>query len=183
MLLAFSNAAVPGERVQQKFVDTLVKRSQRQPLLEIFKAFVIGNGSDELLEQRSVAQAEPTPLHRDPAAEGRASVDLQAFEKVSGEQRGEGSQPVRSDRLNVLGRLGNLNRIDDAVRQIKSDSVGLGLDPSPTGLIYEGPDLAEAPAKFSPRIIGDVPQQFAKLAPRDGARGKRQIRKKTTHLA
>ena len=101
--------------------------------------------------------AESASLRGNPTFEGRAAVDLQIFEKVSGEQRDERSQALRINGRDVLSRPGDLDRIDEAVRQIKSDSVRLSVDPAPIRLINEAPDLAEAPTKLSPRIVRDVP--------------------------
>ena len=183
MLVALPDLAAPGERVQQERVNTLVERSQHQPFLEIGQSLVLRSVLDEVFQQRGVMATELTPLRGDPTVEGRAAVDLQAFEKVSGEQRGERSQPLRANRLDVPNRPGDLDRIDEAVRQIKSDGVRLGVDPAPIGFVDQAPDLAETPTKLSARIVGDVPQQLAKLAPLNSVRRKRQICEQPAHLA
>ena len=83
----------------------------------------------------------------------------------------------------LLRRPGDLDRIDEAVREVEPDRVRLRIDPPPAGLVDEAPDLAEAPAKLAARIVRDVPQQLAKLAARDGVRRERQIGEERTHLA
>ena len=166
MLLALANSAAPGERIQQDLVHAPVKRSKLEPLLQIAKHLVVrGTLLDEVLQQSGVAAAESTPLRREPAIENRAASISQAVEKVSVEQRGEGLQPLRRERLDALLRCpGDLNGIDEAVGQVEPDGVAAGVDPSPTRLVEDAPDLAETPAKLAARIVGDVPQQFAKVA-------------------
>ena len=83
MLLAFANAAAPGERVQQELVDTLVERRELEPLLQISEHLVAGRGCGEMLQQGGVAAAKAAPLGGEPAVEARVAVDLQAFEKVA----------------------------------------------------------------------------------------------------
>ena len=82
-----------------------------------------------------------------------------------------------------LGRAGDLDRIDEAVREVEPDGVAAGVDPPPAGLVDEAPDLAQAPAQLAARIVGHVPQQLAELAARDGVRRQRQIGEQRAHLA
>ena len=183
MLLALANPAVPGERIEQELVDALVERRELQPLLQIAERLVVRSVCYEALQQRGMRAAQAAPLRREPAGKRRAALDLQALEKVAGEQRGQRSQPLRRDRLDVLRRPGDLDRIDEAVREVEPDGVRLRLDPLPARLVDEAPDLAEAPAQLAARIVGNVPQQLAKLAARNGVRGKRQVSEERTHLA
>ena len=184
MLLALANAAAPRQRVQQRLVNTRVERSKLEPRLEIAEDLVVRNACGQVLQQRDVAAAKTAPLSDEPAVEDRVAVDLQPFEKVAGEQRGQRSQPLRSERLDaLLGRAGDLDRIDEAVRQVEPDGVGGGVHPLPAGLVDDAPDLAETPAQLAARIVRDIPQQLAKLAARDGTRGERQIGDERAHLA
>src|SRR3546814_3639543 len=85
-------------------------------------------------------------------------------------------QSRRRERLDaLLGCAGDLDRIDEAIRKSKLDGIGAGVDPGSAGLIDDASDFAQAPAQLAARIVRDVPQQFAELAARDGAWGKRQI--------
>jgi hypothetical protein len=104
-----------------------------------------------------VIAAEAAPLCSDPAVEGWVAVDLQALKKIAGEQRGELLQPFRLSRRNGLRRLRDLDCIDEAVGQIEPDGVRPCLDPALTICVNQAPDLAEAPAQFSARVVGDVP--------------------------
>ena len=184
MLLALTDAPASGERAQQRFVDAPVERGKLQPRLQMRKDLVVGDLSDEMLQHRGVTAAQAAALRHEPAVEHRAAIDLESFEKVADKQRGQGSQPLGGQRLDaLLDRLVDLDRIDDAVREVEPDGVGLGLDPAAAGLIDDAPDLAEAPAQLAARIVGNVPQQFAKLAARHGVRRQRQIAEQRAHLA
>ncbi len=184
MLLAVAKPAAPGENVQEELVGALIEGSKLQPLLQISKNLGVRNAVGEALQQCGVIGAEAASLRHKPAAEGRAAIDLQTFKEVSGERCGKHSQPIRSERLDaLLTRTADLDRIDPAVGEIEPDRIGSCFDPSPTRLIDKAPDLAEAPAKFAPRIVGEVPQQLTKLAPCHGVRGERHIREEPLYLA
>ena len=71
-------------------------------------------------------------------------------------------QPLRIELIDALpSRAGDLDDINEAVGEVELDRIPAGLDPSPAGLVKNAPDLAEAPAEFSPWIVRDVPQEFA----------------------
>ena len=185
MLLALPNPAAPARARSRRISWT---RWSNGASSSHFSRYPNASSSetlrDEMLQQGSVAGAESTPLSDQPTVEGRAAVDLQAVEKVTVEQGGQRAQPLRGQGRNaLLGRPGDLDHIDGAIRQIEPDGVAAGINASPARLVDDAPDLAEAPAQLAPRIVGDVPQQLAKLAARDGARGKRQIGDQRTHLA
>src|SRR5258705_7335913 len=97
----------------------LVEGRKLKPLLQIPGPFVIGNTLDEMLQQRDLTAAESSPLSGEPAVEDGAAVDLQPLQQVSVEQRGERSLPLGSERVDArIDRAGNLDRIDEAIRQI-----------------------------------------------------------------
>ena len=95
---------------------------------------------DEMLQHRSVAAAEPAALRDEPAVEARIAVDLQSFEQLAVEQRGQRAQPLGRQRRDALaGGTADLDRIDEAVREIEPDGVGLGIDAPPARLVEDAP--------------------------------------------
>jgi hypothetical protein len=158
VLLAFPDPAAPGESGQKDLVDALVERRKLQPLIEVRKRFLVGNVPGEMLQQGGVAAAESPSLRSEPTVENRAAGDLQALEEISGEQRSERPLPLWRERLYPLfDCAGDLDRIDEAIRQVEPDGIIAGMDAPAVLLVDEGPDLAQAPAKLAARIIGHVP--------------------------
>jgi hypothetical protein len=92
MLLALADAPAPGQRREQQLMDAQLERRELQPLLQVAERFVGLRVARKALEQRDVAVAEPAALRRQPAAEERAALDLQAFQEVAREQRNERSR-------------------------------------------------------------------------------------------
>ena len=183
VLLAFPNAAVPSQRIEKESVDPWLERRQLEPPVQMHWHFLVRDVSDELLEQRGVPGTEPTPLGGKPSVEARAAVDLQAVEEVPDEHGGQNSQPLRRERSDLRSGPGDLERVDEAVPEVETDSVRLRFDPLPARLIEETPNLAQAPAKLTPGIIRDVPEQVAKLAAGHGMGRQRQIGQECSHLA
>ena len=184
VLLAFADRAAPRERGQQDLVDAPIERGELEPPLDVSERLVIGNALDEMLQQGGVTAAESPPLSGEPAVEERAAVDFQALQKVAAEERGQRSLPFRAELLDaLLGRAGDLDRIDEAIRQVEPDRVVAGVDAPAATPVDDAPDLAEAPAELPARVVGNVPQQFAELAPRHRARREGQIGEERAHLA
>ena len=184
MLLPFANLPAPSEGSQKHLVDMPVEGRELQPLFEIAERFVARNAPDKMLQQRGVAAAESPPLRGQPAVEGRVAVDFQALEKIAVEQHRQRSLTFRCERLDALvNRAGDLDRIDETMRQVEADHVAAGLDALAVAVVDDAADLAQAPAQLSARIVGDVPQQFAKLAPRHGERGQGQVGEERAHLS
>ena len=184
VLLSLPDSAAPGERVQESLVHAHVERRQLEPLLQMFEHLVAGRGRCEALQQDGVATAKAAPLRREPGVEARIAIELQAVEKFAAEQGRQRSQPIgRQRRESVLAGAGDLDRVDEAIRQVELDGVSAGVDPPPAGLVDDAPDLAEAPAKLAARIVRDVPQQFAELSARYGPNGQRQVGDKRARLA
>lgn len=104
MLLALANSTVPGQRVQQGPVNPPVEWSEPEPLFQMVKNLVIRRAADEVLQQGGVAAAKTTALRDEPSIESRIALDLHPFEKISGEQRGQRLQPLRSERRDVVAR-------------------------------------------------------------------------------
>src|SRR6202171_6218325 len=137
-----------------------------------------------MLEQCGVATAESAALSDQPAVEGRIAINLEAIEKISGKKCSKRSQPLRGDCLNAhLSSPADFGGIDEAVSQVEPDGVGLCIDPALARPVKNAPGLAKAPAQFPPRIVRDIPQQFAKPAAHDGMRGNGQIADERAHLA
>src|SRR6185436_11406425 len=156
--------------------DALVEGRKLEPLLQICERVIAGYRFDEVLQQGCMAAAKSAPLRGEPTVEAWVAVDLQAVEKLTIEQSGQRAQPLWVERLDaLLGGSGDLDGIDEAIRQVELDGIPAGLDPAPAGLVDDAPELAEAPAQLPARIVGDVPQQLAKLASRHGMGGNRQI--------
>ncbi|HEX6010936.1 MAG TPA: hypothetical protein VFY87_03850 [Geminicoccaceae bacterium] len=168
MLLPFPDPAAPGERVQKESMGARLERGQLQPLLQEPRNLVVRNLSDELLEQRGVKIAEPPPLGGKPSVEGRVPGDLQAVEEVTDEQGSQSPQPLRGEHPDLSDHAGDLDRVDEAVREVEPDGFRPGVDPSPPGLVEKAAELTEAPAELAPRVVGDVPEQVAELAARHG---------------
>jgi hypothetical protein len=102
-----------------------------------------------------VAAAKSAALRREPTVETRVAIDLQAVEKLTIEQRGQGSQPLGGKRLDaLLGGASDLDRIDEAVRQVELDGIPAGFEPAPARLVEDAPDLAQAPSQLAARIVG-----------------------------
>src|SRR5262249_60284028 len=104
--------AARGERSQQDLVDAQIERRELEPFFYVRNRFVVGNALGEMLQKSGVTAAESSPLSSEPPAEDRAAVDLQALQKLTVEQRGERSLPLRSKPLHaLLRRAGDLDRI------------------------------------------------------------------------
>ena len=183
MRLPFADPTSAREQVEHRLMNTRVEGSELQPGFHVSEDVIVWN-ANEVLQQRGVASAEAASLRDQPAIEGRAAIHLQAFQKLSGEQRSERSQSLRGDRLNpLLSRLTDLGGIDEAVRQIETDRIGLSIDPAPARDVENLPGLAEAPSQFTAGIVRNVPQQFAKMAAADSPRGEQQIANERPHLS
>ena len=183
MLLTFPDLAAPGERGQKDFVDMPIEGRKLEPLLQIPERLVIGNALDQMLQQCGVTAAESPPLSGEPAVEHRAAVDFQAVQKVSVEQPGKRSLPLRGERPDALfDGAGDFDRIDEAIRQVEPDRVVAREDALAAALVDNAPDLAEAPTQLPPRIVGNIPQKLAQLTPRHSERGKGQIGEQRAHL-
>src|SRR6185295_3733907 len=114
-----------------------------------------------------LASAESPPLGGEPRAKCGITRNLQSLKEVSAEQRVQRSLLLRSEFLHSLcGCARDLDRIDEAVCQVEPNDVCAGMDAPMALRIDNGPELAQAPAQFSARIVGHVPQQFAELGPR-----------------
>jgi hypothetical protein len=83
----------------------------------------------------------------------------------------------------LLGCAGNFDHIDKAIRKVKRNRVIACLNARAGRQIDHAPDLAQAPAKLSARIVGNIPQHFAKLRPCRGDRREGQVGEKRAHLA
>src|SRR5262245_26337217 len=161
-----------------------VERRELQPLVQVFERVVVGNAAREVLEHGRMAGPESPPLRGEPAVEDRAAGDLQALQKIAIDQCGERAQSFRRERFDALpGRTGNLDGIDEGIRQVELNGVPAGGDAPGPALVHDAPDLAQAPAELSPRIVGNIPQQLAQSAPRHGMRRKGEVGQERAHLA
>ncbi len=178
------NAAAAGKGAQQRLVNAAVERRQLKPRVQMNEHLLAGRAGDQMLQEGGVAAAKAAALRDQPAVEQRTAVDLQSVEKVAREQRGQMPQPLGRERLDALPRRsGDLDRINEAVRQIERDGIPAGVDPTAVGLVNQAPDLAQAPAQFTARVVGHVPQQFAELAAARRLRSNRQVAEQRPHLA
>src|SRR5262245_33649065 len=184
MLLALPDSAAPGERGQKDLVHAQIERRELEPFLDVPNRFIIGNALREMLQEGGVTGAESSPLSSEPPVEDRVAVDFQPLQKLAVEQRGERLLPLRSKPLHaLLGRAGDLDRIDETVRQVEPDSVVVSMDAPALTPVNDASDLAQAPPELSARIVRNIPQQFAELASRHRARGKGQIGEERAHFA
>ena len=74
---------------EQQFVGAGVERRQAQPLIYIGRGRVVRQRTGEIFEQHRLDAAEPAAFGGDPGVEHRAARDLEAFEQLAGEQRGQ----------------------------------------------------------------------------------------------
>ena len=184
MLLALLETAVPGQRLQQDFVYPLIERSKFQPLIEIAERLLVRRGLDELFQKSSAAGAQAPTLCNQPIVEERAAIDIDVFQNLAAKKRNEFAQPFdREICKSVLRRLRDLGNVDNAIRNIETDRIAGGHNPLPARLIDNGSDPAQTPAKFSARIVGDIPKQFTQLAARHRDARKRQIAEQRPHLS
>jgi hypothetical protein len=138
----------------------------------------------QVLQQCGVAAPQPPPLRREPAVEGGAAGDFQAFQEVPFEEPDQLALPVRGQRLDALGgRARDLDRIDEAIREVEPDRVAVGMDAPPAGRVEDAPQLAEALAQLTPRVVGHVPQELAQLAPRGREGRQGEVGEQGAHLA
>ena len=136
---------------------------------------LVGSAPREMLEEGDLAPAEAPPLGGEPAVEGGTAFDFQSFQEVAVEKRGQRLLAFRRERVDSrFGRAGDLERVDEAIREVEPDGVVAGFDAAAARSVNEPPDLAQAPAQLPARIVRHVPQQLAKLAPRHrrAARGR-----------
>ena len=109
----------------------------------------------EMLEQRDAAAAQPAPLRGEPAVEARTAIDLEAVEKVAAEQRRQRCAAARR-RASAPPRRGvadELERIDEAVREVEPHACRRAPAPGAARLVDDAAELAEAPAQFAARIV------------------------------
>ena len=125
MLLGVANASVAGEQREKQLMGTAVERRQLEPFVQVREGFFVGQAAGELLQQRQVMATHPAPLRREPVGDGRAAIDLEAVEKVSGEQGGQLSQLLWCHRREARTRgPSDFLRLDEAVRQVQAQGVG-----------------------------------------------------------
>ena len=70
----------------------------------------------------------------------------------------------------------NVKRVDPTPRQIQLNGVPAREHSPARAVVEQATDLAQTPAQFAARIVGNVPQQFAQGTPGDGLRRQRHIR-------
>ena len=131
-----------------------------------------------------MAAAESPALGREPPVEHRAAAHFETFQELAAEQRGQRAWPIRREPLDALvGRASDLDRVDEAVRQVEPDGVAARLDAPAAALVDEDPDLAEAPPELPARVVRNVPEELAQLAPRPGPWRHGQMGEERPHLA
>ena len=169
MLLALADAAAPGERVQQDLVHAPVERRKLEPLLQIPERLVVGDAARR--DAPAAAAWQPRNRRRcavsQPLKAGLRSISRPSRKSPANSADSARSRSGASVSMPSCGRAGDLDRIDEAVRQVEPDGVAAGVDAPPAGLVDDAPDLAQAPAQLAARIVGNVPQQLAQLAARD----------------
>ncbi|MNV76228.1 hypothetical protein D3C71_1695660 [compost metagenome] len=162
-------------------MGTKVKGGKGNPAIEIAAHFLMAGALYDVIEESCMGIAQSAPLERQPTVKCRAALNRKAVKKIADKKVGQGSQLFRCKRPKAVSMgCGNLDRIDRAIRQIEGDRIALGTDAL---LTDQRPDLAQTPSQFTARIVGNIPQKVAKLSPSRGMRRKRQIGKKSTHLA
>src|SRR5947209_4510281 len=89
-----------------------------------------------------------------------------------------------SQRIEALLRCaGDFEGIDETILQVKTDGVAVGVHTCAALLIDDAPDFAEAPAQLSSRIVGNIPEQFAKRTPQHRGWREGQVREESARLA
>src|SRR5690606_35595360 len=113
----------------------------------------------------------------------RAAIEMQAFQKVSCEKTTKLSQAIKIERSDTCpdGSL-DLQHIDEAIFQIQGNHLASGRDAGTVQLVKDGAQLAEAPTQFSPGVIGNIAQKFAKAAATHRVGGQGQIAQQRPHL-
>jgi hypothetical protein len=160
-----------------------VEGRKLQPLLEVAERLV-GSAPRKMLEEGDLDPAQAPPLGGQPAVEGGTAIDFQSFQEVAVEKRGQRLLAFRSERVDSrFGRAGDLEGVDEAIREIEADGVVAGFDATVARSVNEPPDLAQAPAQLPARIVRHVPQQLAKLAPRHREWREGEIGEERAHLA
>ena len=88
MFFGLAHAAAARQRGQQLLVNARIERRHLQPLLQVSQRLFVRRTRNELFEQRRSASAQTAPLSGEPGVEQRAAIDVEPFEKVTGEQLG-----------------------------------------------------------------------------------------------
>src|SRR5262245_18111146 len=159
MLLPLADAAAPGEGIEQHFVHVLIEGGKFGQLFEVDKHLIAAGAFRQLLEQGRMAAAKPSALGGEPAIKTGIAVNLQAVEQLPVKERAQLAQAFGRQRPNPgLGRLADLDRIDEAVRKIEPDAVAAALEPGTAGRVEDAAQLAQAPAQLAARVVGYIPQ-------------------------
>ena len=124
---------------------------------------------DEMLEQRGVAAAEAPPLRGEPAVEepgcGRSRGPRGSRRRTA--RRARAAAPAPACSMPSSAARGDLERVDEAIGEVEPRLRRSRVDDARApGSSTMRADLAQAPAQFAARIVRDVPQQLAELAPR-----------------
>jgi hypothetical protein len=93
--------------------------------------------------------------------------------------RAQRALPARRERLDALaGRASNLDRVDEAVRQVPPNGVRAGLDAPAATLVDEAPDLAERPPELTtfPNLSWDTVTPTADQGAGAGEHSRRSTR-------
>src|SRR6476620_11340736 len=111
-----------------------------------------------------MATPESASLRNKPAVEGRIAVDFVAFQKISVDERGQLLlSRGRESPDTVFNCACDFECVDEAIRKVQSDSIRTRLDALFPGFINQASKFAQAPAKFAPRIVWNIPQQITQL--------------------
>src|SRR4051812_14860200 len=130
-----------------------------------------------------MAAPESPPLRDEPAVEVRIAIDLDAFQKISTDERGQLllSQGRKCPDA-PFNCACNLECIDNAIGEVQSDSVSAGVNTLFCRFIDDASELAQAPTKFSARVVWNIPQQVTQLSSGHRGRSEAEVAEQCSHF-
>src|SRR5690606_38079961 len=165
MLLGFDMHPAFHEGFEQADLGSRIEGREVDPAFYIRSHFmrVVLQKVGQPFKQSCMAGAIAAALGCQPMIKLWAAIEMQAFQKVSCEKTAKLSQAIKIERSDTCPDCSlDLKHIDEAIFQVQGDHLASGRDPGTVQLIKDGAQLAEAPTQFSPGIIGNIAQEFAK---------------------
>lgn len=186
VLLALAQAPARSQRVEQALMRPAVEGRQAQPSFEAGDGFVrrVRQRGRQVLQHSRLHRAIAPALRRQPGAVGGAACDVQSFEEVASELRGERAKVISRERADpALQRASQTKRVDVRIGEIEPDRIALSQNADAARLVEHPAQFAQAPAKLATGIVRQVPQKFAQMVSSQRVRGESQVGGERPHLA
>ena len=159
MLFGFAHAAAPYESAEQQLMHLEVVRSQLAPGFQMLQGFVVRRTCRQLLQQLDAIVKKTVSLRGQPGGELRTAVDLHSLHEVAAVDRRQRATLLdRKVCKTATHGIHEFEGIDAAAGQVEPHRVVLADET--LARPEDAAHPAQAPAQFSTRVVGRVPQQF-----------------------